>query len=110
MKNLKVFLLRAIYLALACAMFYFTNEDSMTVGGIGVMHQYLFAIVIVGVAFIVFLVQPDSHRMAVALRYGGVLSTHYLWIELYSMLIWGLSLSPAIVIRRGSFFVVYELI
>lgn len=109
MKELKGFLLRIIYLALACAMFYFTNEGAI-VGGIGIMYQYLFAIVIVGLAFAVFLVRPDSHRMAVTLRYSGVLCAHYLWIELYSMLVWALSLSTMNIIRRGSFAVVYVLL
>ena len=109
MKNLKGFLLRVVYLMLACAMFYFTNEG-VIVGGIGVMYQYLFAISIILLAFTVFLVRPDTCRMAVTLRYSWRLGAHYLWIELYSMLIWGLSLSQVNVITRGSFAVVYALL
>lgn len=109
MKDLKGFLLKVIYLALAGIMFYFTNEG-VIVSGIGVMYQYLFAIAIVMLAFVVFLVKPDSRRMAIVLRYGWRLGAHYLWIELYSMLVWGLSLSQFNIITRGSFFVVYELL
>ena len=67
MKNLKGFLLRVVYLMLACAMLYFTNEG-VIVCGIGVMYQYLFAIGIILLAFTVFLVRPDTCRMAVTLR------------------------------------------
>ncbi|MCM1134499.1 MAG: O-antigen ligase family protein [Clostridium sp.] len=109
MKNLKGFLLRMIYLALACAMFYFTNED-MTIGGIGILYQLLFAIAIIVFAFTIFLVYPDTHRMAITLRYSWRLSAHYFWIELYSMLVWGLSLSRFNIITRGSSFIVYSLI
>ena len=109
MKDLKGFLLRVIYLALASIMFYFTNEG-VIVGGIGVMYQYLFAMAIIMLAFTAFLVKPDSYRMALTLRYGWRLGAHYLWIELYSMLVWGLSLSRFNIITRGSFFVVYQLL
>ncbi len=109
MKDLKGFLLRGVYLALACTMFYFTNEG-VIIGGIGVMYEYLLAIAIIALAFLVFLVQPDTRRMAVALRYSWALSASYLWIVLYSMLVWGLSLSPLNVITRGTFAVVYVLI
>lgn len=109
MKELKGFLLRTVYLALTCGMFYYANAY-LTIGGFGVMYQYLFAIAIILLAFTVFLVRPDSRRMVVALRYSWAFSAHYLWIGLYSMLVWGLSLSRFNVITRGGFAIVYELI
>lgn len=109
MKDLSGFLLRVVYLALACAMFYYT-QGGIWIGGFGVMYQYLLAIAIILLAFGVFLVQPDTPRMALTLRYSWALSAHYLWIELYSMLIWGLNLSQFNIITRGSFAVVYALI
>lgn len=109
MKDLRGFLLRVVYLAMACAMFYFTREG-VVIGGFGVMYQYLWAIAIILLAFILFLVQPDTRRMAVTLRYSWALSAHYLWGELYSMLVWGLTFSQFNVITRGSFAVAYALI
>lgn len=109
MKELKGFLLRAAFLGLFCAMFYFKVETVM-VGGFGVMYQYICAIAVILLAFVLFLIQPDPRRMAVTLRYSWALSAHYLWIVLYSMLVWSLTLSQFNVITRGAFSVVYELL
>lgn len=109
MKGWKLSLLRGIYLALACAMFYFCR-DGVWIAGIGVMYQYLLAIVIILLGFTVFLIAPDIRRLAEVLRCGWSTGAHYLWILLYSLLIWVQTQSPLNVIMRGTSYIIYVLI
>lgn len=109
MKRWGTALLKGIFVALACGMFYFTDA-SITVGGIGVMYQYLFAMAIIMLGFFVFLIVPDVRRILVVARYGWALSASYLWIVLYSLLVWAMLRSQLNVISRGCSYVIYALL
>ena len=109
MKGFEGWLLKLLYLALACAMFYFVTED-IVIGGFGFMYRYLFGMAIIAMAFLVFLIRPKTERLLGTIKYCCVLSTPYLWTMLYSLVIWVLSFAQFRVMTRGFFFIVYQLI
>lgn len=109
MKKFKERLLCAVYLFLAFLVFYLENEGVM-IGGFGFMYQYLVAGMISLLALFVFLFRADGGRMLVTLKYCGVLCVPYLWMILYSMLVWSFGFTRISVMIRGCFFVVYQLI
>lgn len=90
-------------------MFYFVTED-IVIGGFGFMYRYLFGIAIITMAFTVFLIKPQTERLLNTVKYCSVLSAPYLWIMLYSLIIWAVSFAQFRVMTRGFFFIVYQLI
>lgn len=109
MRDKKRWFLIISYLLLAVPMYYFVSQD-ITFGGFGFMYRYLFGMAITALAFLAFLVSPNMARMALTLRYMGILCLPYLWTLLYSMVIWIFGYAPMKVMSRGFFFVIYQII
>lgn len=109
MINKKNVLMTIIYFALAIPMFYLV-QYSVSIGGIGFMYMYIFGIGIVIAAGVMFLISPDVKRFILSFKYTMVMSAPYLWTVLYSLFFWVVTLTGFSVMRKGVFYVVYQII
>lgn len=101
-------LLAALFLPLACAMYYF-HDASIWVGGIHLMYKFALAAVLTALSFVVFLVRTDLERGWWVLRGVALLSLPHLVIPLASVPVWVSQVQRLALMRRGVFDQIYGL-
>ena len=78
--------LAAIYISLACGMYYF--HDEYLDFGIHLMCKFVLSVALVTLSFLIFLVRTDLVRGSVLLRYIALLSLPHLAIVMASVPVW----------------------
>lgn len=98
-----------IYTVLVFEMLY-QNENGIIVGGFGFAYKYMIGMLLIALALLVFLVQPNFQRGAAMLRQVYILSLPYVVTVFISMFLWMINFSGFQNITRGFFYVFYQLI
>lgn len=97
--------LAALYFPLATAMYYF-HEQSLYLG-VSILYKVVFALMIVMLSLLVFLVKTDLFRAGILLKHMALLMLPHFLVLLVSLPLWVFNTSPMEVIRRGAFAQIY---
>ena len=89
------------YFLLATAMYYF-HEQTVYLG-VHVLYKMVFAVLIAGLSFVVFLMKTDLGRAKNLGKYFMLLILPHLVVLLVTVPLWVFRMSPMEVIRRGAF-------
>lgn len=100
-----LFLLAIPYFLLATAMYYF-HEQTIYLG-VHVLYKMVFAVLIAGLSFVVFLMKTDLGRAKNLGKYFMLLILPHLVVLLVTVPLWVFRMSPMEVIRRGAFAQIY---
>ena len=93
------------YFLLATAMYYF-HEQTVYLG-VHVLYKMVFAVLIAGLSFVVFLMKTDLGRAKNLGKYFMLLILPHLVVLLVTVPLWVFRMSPMEVIRRGAFAQIY---
>lgn len=99
--------LAVLYIPLAAAMYYY-HEATISLG-INIMYKMVFAIIIAGISFMVFLIETDLTRAQSLLKYIVLLSLPHIIAILVSLPLWTFQTTPMATLRRGLFAQIYSI-
>ena len=96
----------ALYFVVGGIMCYWI-DGAFKIGGFGFMYHYIAGMAIILMAFVFFLIFPDTGKALLLLKYSFILSLVYFIPVIWSVFLWTFDNAPFSEITKGTFYNVY---
>lgn len=96
----------ALYFVIGGIMCYWI-DGAFKIGGFGFMYHYIAGMAIILMAFVFFLIFPDTGKTLLLLKYAFILSLVYMIPVIWSVFLWTFDNAPFSEITKGTFYNVY---